>query len=80
MSAAQPELRALHGNGALIEALEEALADARSGKLEAVALVLCNDDRCCYTNFLAREGAPYAWARLASGVAWLNHRPMTAGL
>ena len=71
VAAAMDEARAARVSVGMIEALEEALVDVRSGRIEAIAIVLVRGRAHVSTNF---EGSAETRADLVYGVAHLAQR------
>jgi hypothetical protein len=61
----------VHGDGELVDMLQDALDRAKAGELDAVGLVLCVGDE-AWINMGKKEGASFAWARLTAGAMWLQ--------
>lgn len=69
--------RVLPGSKDMIDILEDALAKVRAGEIEAVAIVMCDTEGMCWTNWSSSDTPNYQWARLYAGAATLTHSLMT---
>lgn len=69
----------MHGNRDLIEQLEEALAEAKEGKLVGVVICGITGEGCGWTGAY-NEGIQYPWPRLLAALETARHELSTEGV
>ena len=63
--------RVINGNRNVVEVLEEALAKAKAGEIEGVAIAYCSTDGFQWVTWAINNGMLFAWSRLYSAVQQL---------
>ena len=76
----KPTLNVIHGSGALLEALEDAIAHVQPGNVEALGLILCTSEQEVWLNVAHAADATRPWASLLAGAASLQHELLANGL
>lgn len=76
----RPVLRPIEGGGDIVEALESALAMARAGHLEMVAIVAINGDDEIMTRLAWHGDMQNVWSRAYAALASFQHDLMEDGL
>ena len=76
----KPTLNVIHGSGALLEALEDAVTQVKAGNVEALALILCTPEQEVWLNVAHSASATRPWASLLAGTASLQHELLANGL
>lgn len=73
-------LTLIDGGGDIIAVLEAMLQSAKSGELEAVAVITCTTDRVQNAHYAYRDDMAFAWARLVAAAGCFHAGLMADGL
>lgn len=85
-SAARPQLNLVCGSRDIVEALDEALADAKAGKIDGLVMAWIEreqeggEEHHIWARTTWMDDAPFIWSRLMGAVTELYRKLMMDGL